>query len=155
MRRAVAILSGLAVILSAGAALAARIGTDFPGVGIEASVIKEIETDAKIGKALAIYDTVVVPMRLNLDLEFLERVEQKQRITLFANAGCALTCPSKICYPSFSKANKFTGETTSCSFSLRPRELYGMLDFDLEKLSALGFERFKMVRTRSHGLTGF
>jgi hypothetical protein len=142
-------------VITTSEQLAGWVRADFPDFELEASVIKEIDTDEKIEKALATYDTIVVPMRLNLDLDFLERVAPKERITLFANAGCALTCPSKICYPSFSQANKFTGHETMCSFTLRPRELYGMLDFDLDKLSALGFARFKMLRSRSHGLTGF
>ncbi len=142
-------------VITTSEELAAWVRGDFPEFEIEASVIKEIDSDEKIARALGVYDTVVVPMRLNLELDFLERVEPKERITLFANAGCALTCPSKICYPSFSQANKFTGHETMCSFELRPRELYGMLDFDLDKLSAMGFARFKMLRTREHGLTGF
>lgn len=142
-------------VITTGEELASWVRADFPGYEIEASVIKEIDTHEKIAHALELYDTVVVPMRLNLDLELLERLAPKERITLFANAGCALTCPSKICYPSFSKANKFTGGETACSFSLRPRELYGMLDFDLGKLAAMGFSRFKMLRSRGHGLTGF
>ncbi|MBI2214835.1 MAG: hypothetical protein HYU52_14405 [Acidobacteria bacterium] len=142
-------------VITTSEQLAAWIGDEFPAFEIEASVIKEIDTAEKIAEALEIYDTVVIPMRLNLDLEFLERAAPKARITLFANAGCALTCPSKICYPSFSQANKFTGKKTMCSFSLRPRELYGMLDFDLDKLAAMGFQRFKMLRSRDHGLTGY
>jgi len=142
-------------VITTSEQLAAWVRDDFPEFELEASVIKEIDSEEKIARALDVYDTVVVPMRLNLDLGFLEQVAPKERITLFANAGCALTCPSKICYPSFSQANKFTGHETMCSFSLRPRELYGMLDFDLDRLSAMGFARFKMLRSREHGLTGF
>ena len=45
-------------------------------------------------------------MASNNDEAFLKSLDRKEDITLFANAGCALTCPSKICYPSISKANK-------------------------------------------------
>ncbi len=136
--------------------LAAWIRQDFPLFDLEASVIKEIDTPVKIARVLERYDTVVLPMRVNLDLALLDGLAQKDRITLFANAGCALTCPSKICYPSFSRANKVDGpQKTLCSFSLKPRELYGMLDFDLGMLAAMGYSRFKLLRTRSHGLTGF
>ena len=135
--------------------LAQWIRADFPGYQIEASVIKEVDSHEKLRAALAIYDTVVLPMRLNEDLEFLGAIEEKERITLFANAGCALTCPAKICYGSFSRVNKGNGDRTLCSFDLKPRELLGVIDFDLERLARLGFSRFKMLRTRRHGLTGY
>ncbi|MGR8934573.1 MAG: hypothetical protein ACU837_09330 [Gammaproteobacteria bacterium] len=135
--------------------LAQWIREDFPRYEIEASVIKDVDTHDKLQRALELYDTVVLPMRLNLDPDFLLRIREKKRITLFANGGCALNCPSKICYTSFSKANKFTGEATACSFSLKPRELFGMQVFDLPALAALGFSRFKLLRMQEHGLTGF
>jgi collagenase-like PrtC family protease len=135
--------------------LAEWVREEFPGYQIEASVIKNIDTHAAIEQALDLYDTVVLPMRMNRDPEFLSRIVCKTRITLFANAGCALTCPSKICYPSISKANKFTGEQSRCSYQLKPREMLGMQDFDLEQLMQLGFHRFKMLRSRDHGLTGY
>jgi collagenase-like PrtC family protease len=146
--------SGNSVIITSDT-LAQWVREEFPGYQIEASVIKNIDTHAAIEQALALYDTVVLPMRLNQDPEFLSRIACKERITLFANAGCALTCPSKICYPSVSKANKFTGEQPRCSYQLKPREMLGMQDFDLEQLMQLGFHRFKMLRSRDHGLTGF
>lgn len=135
--------------------LAAWIREDFPRFEIEASVIKDIGTHQELDRALALYDTVVLPMRVNQDPEFLAGIEAKSRVTLFANAGCALNCPSKICYPSISKANKFTGEPVACSFSLRPRELFGMQMFDLDALHGLGFNRFKLLRMQGHGLTGY
>lgn len=135
--------------------LAGWIRQDFPSYEIEATVIKEIDTLEKIGKALALYDTLVLPMRVNLDRELLAAIPDKRRITLFANAGCALNCPAKICYGSVSKANKMTGDIAQCSVGLKARDLYGMLNFYLEPLVAMGFRRFKMLRMRSHGLTGY
>lgn len=134
--------------------LARRIRQDFPRYKIEASVIKNIDTHDEIKSAFELYDTVVLPMRLNNNSEFLMAVENKERITLFANAGCALTCPSNICYPSISKFNKFKGGELMCSQTLKYRELLGMVDFDLEKLSSLGFNRFKLLRARPAGTAG-
>ena len=85
------------------------IRVDFPDYRIDASVIKNIKTHRKINETLEMYDSIVLPMRLNEDLDFLEKIEQKDRITIFANAGCALTCPSKLCYLSISKINKGKG----------------------------------------------
>jgi hypothetical protein len=134
--------------------LARWIRRDFPKYRIEASVIKNLKSHDRIARALDLYDTVVLPMELNDDSAFLANAPDKGRITLFANAGCALTCPSKICYVSISKFNK-TGEGEfKCSQTLKEREARGMVDFDLVRLQELGFSRFKLLRSRPGGLTG-
>lgn len=129
--------------------LARWIREDFPGYRLEASVIKNIKSLEKIEEAEELYDTVILPMSCNNDEEFLLSIDNKKIITLFANAGCALTCPSKICYPSISKANKAGDpDLFQCSQDLKYRELLGMLDFDLDYLQSLGFDRFKLLRSR-------
>ncbi len=135
--------------------LARWIRRDFPEYRLEASVIKNIDSLEKIDKAARIYDTIILPMSSNQDEPFLKSIENKAQITLFANAGCALTCPSKICYPSISKANK-TGDPTlfRCSQDLKYREMLGMQDFDLDHLESLGFHRFKLLRAREGNVTG-
>jgi hypothetical protein len=136
--------------------LARWIRADFPDYRLEASVIKNIKSLKKIDEAAKIYDTVILPMSCNQNEPFLNSIEDKSMITLFANAGCALTCPSKMCYPSISKANKVQDpELFQCSQQLKYRELLGFLDFDLEHLKSLGFERFKLLRTRPGEGTGF
>jgi len=140
-------------VIATNDGLAKWIRNDFPKYRIEASVIKNINTHDKIIEAMEIYDTVVLPMNLNQNLEFLKKTKNKKRITLFANAGCALNCPSKICYPSTSKYNKFQGDEFKCSQTLKYRKLNGMIDFDLEELVGIGFSRFKLLRSR--GKTGF
>ena len=135
--------------------LARWIRRDFPAYRLEASVIKNIDSLEKIDKAIAIYDSIILPMSANEDEAFLASIDNKDQITLFANAGCALTCPSKICYPSISKANK-TGDKSlfRCSQQLKYRELLGMKDFDLDHLESLGFHRFKLLRAREGEMTG-
>lgn len=135
--------------------LARWIRRDFPNYRIEASVIKNLKSYDRISAALDLYDTVVLPMHLNEDEEFLAGVPMKERITLFANAGCALTCPSHICYVSFSKFNKTGAGELACSQPIKARDIRGMLDFDLERLQSLGFSRFKVLRERKSGMTGF
>ncbi len=135
--------------------LAQWIRADFPDYHLEASVIKNIQSLKKIEQAAKIYDTVVLPMNCNEDEPFLKSIEDKSIIRLFANAGCALTCPSKICYPSISKANKVKDPTLfQCSQQLKHRELLGMIDFDLDYLQSLGFQRYKLLRSRRSGMTG-
>ena len=135
--------------------LARWIRKDFPGYRIDASVIKNIKTHRKIAEAMELYDSVVLPMRINEDLAFLEKIEMKDKITLFANAGCALTCPSKLCYPSISKMNKDEGGEFKCSRPIKARELLGMVDFPLQPYIDLGFHCFKLLRARQGLMTGF
>jgi hypothetical protein len=135
--------------------LAMWIRDDFPQYKVDASVIKNIKTHRKIDETLKLYDSVVLPMRLNEDLEFLDKIEAKDRITLFANAGCALTCPAKLCYLSISKINKGKGGEFECSQPVKKRKLEGMVDFPLQPFVDLGFRRFKLLRARPGSMTGF
>lgn len=135
--------------------LARWVRDDFPDYRLDASVIKNLKSYEKIGQAMDLYDSVVLPMSANEDFEFLGNIENKDKITLFANAGCALTCPSKICYVSLSKINKGHDTKFQCSRDLKQRELHGMVDFPLEPYVKLGFHRFKLLRARPGFVTGF
>lgn len=127
---------------------------DFPLYALEASVIKDISTHDDIARALEIYQTVVLPMKLNTNLHFLDAIPDKDRIRLFSNGGCAYNCPLKLCYKSFSQMNKFAGEVEfKCSQDLLFRPQLGMLNFDIEKLQQIGFTKFKILRSK--GKTGF
>jgi len=135
--------------------LAMWVRQDFPKYKIDASVIKNIKTHKKIDETLKLYDSIVLPMRLNEDLDFLEKIEAKDRVTLFANAGCALNCPSKLCYLSVSKMNKGNGGKLKCSQPIKMRKLEGMVDFPLQPYIDLGFRRFKLLRARPGSMTGY
>ena len=127
--------------------LAHFVREDFPNYQLEASIIKNIDTYEKIEEALVLYDTVVLPTHSNNELEFLEKVPSKSRITLFAWAGCGVNCKSKICYPSISKINKFNGYSElKCSLEIKERERLGRVFFDLDKYLEMGFSRFKCPR---------
>lgn len=152
--------------------LAQWIRRDFPDYQLEGSILKEIDTHGKIEKALELYDTVILPMNLNYHTEFLSSLRTKERITLFGNAGCALTCPNRICYEVVSVLNKKLARQSPlrryisvmfrmglqidwCTYRLHPRKLKGMVDFDLEGLYNLGFRRFKMLREHKKQRTGY
>jgi len=136
--------------------LAKWIKEDFPDYRVEASVIKNIDNLRKIEKASKLYEIMILPMSANNEEKFLTSIEDKSRITLFANAGCALTCPAKICYTSTSKANKTgDGSLFACSSELKYREQIGMVDFDLDYLQSLGFASFKLLRSKPFDLTGY
>lgn len=135
--------------------LAQWIREDFPHYDIEASVIKNVNTMKKLEQALLYYDTIVLPMTSNNDMDFLEKITDKNRIRLFANGGCALTCPSRICYRSISELNKCKGGKFQCSQPLKKRDLKGMIDFDIRPLNELGYHRFKLLRARPGNMTGY
>jgi hypothetical protein len=42
-----------------------------------------------------------------------------------------------------------------CSQPLKSRDILGMQDFDLDYLQSLGFNRFKLLRSRPGNMTGF
>lgn len=151
--------------------LATWVKRDFPLYQVEASILKEIDSHEGIYRALDLYDTVILPMNLNYNTAFLSSIRNKERITLFGNAGCALTCPARICYKHISKTNKKLASQNIlhrnitflfrmgfsinwCSNRLHPRKLKGMVDFDLEALYSLGFRRFKMLRENRVRETG-
>lgn len=134
--------------------LAQWIRRDFPGYKVEASIIKNLNSYEKIYKAMEIYDTVVLPTSLNENLDFLRDIEQKERITLFAYAGCGVNCPSKICYPSISRFNKYNGYTGfECSRPLKSRDIRGKVEFDLGVYVEMGFSRFKLIEPTAHVTT--
>ncbi|OGT81612.1 MAG: hypothetical protein A3H91_01205 [Gammaproteobacteria bacterium RIFCSPLOWO2_02_FULL_61_13] len=135
--------------------LARWIRSEFPLYRLDASVIKNIHTHAQIDAALEVYDDIVLPMELSTDYEFLDRIEARDRVILFANAGCALTCPSRTCYASISRINKCRGGSVRCSRNLKPREQIGMVDFDLVPLLEMGYYKFKLLRPRPSGVTGY
>jgi len=152
--------------------LAQRIKNDYPKYHIEASILKEIDTLEKIDTALNLYDTIVLPMNVNRNKKLLQNIKQKHRITLFGNAGCALTCPNRICYEYISKRNKFLGKSKVipryiyhyiyfylnqkwCMHKIKSRKLHGIIDFDLDEFYAMGFRRFKMLREHKMRKTGY
>lgn len=136
--------------------LARWVAEDFPEYRIDASVIKNVNTSRKLDQALEIYDEVVLPMTANEDTKFLQSIEARDRVTLFANAGCAFTCPSKTCYVSISQLNKGNPDAEfSCSQSIKERDLIGMIDFELDPLVEMGFRSFKLLRSTPGRMTGF
>lgn len=135
--------------------LAYWIKQEFPDYDIEASVIKNLTKIEQIEEAFSIYDTVVLPMVLNDDDGLLNSLQNKDRIRLFANAGCAYTCPARICYKSISKFNKTQTGEFKCSQELKTREMQGMIDFDIQRLQKKGFHKFKLLRARVGDQTGY
>ncbi len=144
--------------------LAKQIRKEFPLYSIEGSVIRNVRTHDRIKESLDIYDTIVLPMKINDDKDFLNKIEDKNKITLFATAGCAYNCPANTCYRKISKLNKYLGSSNfwfhwfglfhvpfgiGCSRRKLKRALYGKVTFDIQELKSMGFSRFKIMRENS------
>ncbi|GAB6039428.1 hypothetical protein [Endothiovibrio diazotrophicus] len=135
--------------------LAQWIREDFPDYEIEASVINRITSVDDLDAWFRIYDVVVLHPRLNTKRDELATIAAKQRIRLFANAGCMYRCPTMECYESFTLMNKrFPGAEISCAQLHNPRynafiaSLDEMTEFDVAALAEAGFTRFKKLRSK-------
>ena len=126
--------------------LAQWVRRDYSDYTLEASVIKQTQF-SEIEKVLDLYDKLHLPMHLNDDIKELKKIKQKDRIVLFANAGCAYECKSQICYSTVATANR-TGDASV----YRCSQLFGLTKpsdkikvFDRNKLNDLGFYHFKVL----------
>lgn len=125
--------------------LAKRIRKDFPDYKLRASIIKNINTEEKVMRALEVYDQVVIPMDKNDDDEFLGKLPHKSRIMVFGNAGCAYTCEARTCYYGFSQTNQGIPSTSDCSKKQLARLDLGKVYFDIKKFYEMGFSHFKLI----------
>ena len=144
-------------ILTGTDALAERIKNDYPKYKIEASAVFDITTKAKLDKKVSsnLYDTIVLPICMNDDIEFLKNIKDKDQIRLFMNAECSYTCPKKVCYGSMTKINqgKVEPDDMKCShYDLNmPRTKYddsvdwNNFYFDKSIYDNLGFSNYKLV----------
>lgn len=132
--------------------LARWVKRDFPSYTVEASAVKWIATLNKVEEALKLYDQVILPAYCNDYPDFLKSIKEKNRIRLFANAGCAYNCPARTCYGAISKQNRatswqeFGANSGVCSKETIPREDLGFVEFDIEKFKAMGFSMFKVLQ---------
>lgn len=135
--------------------MAEWVRNDFPDYEIEASVIHQVRTVDRLPRLEEIFDIVVLHPCLNDEAEVLASIADKSRIRLFANAGCMYRCPTMECYKGFSASNRGDLTPFACSQHHIPefRSQVQFHTFDVDKLVALGFTKFKKLRNR--GVTGY
>ncbi len=135
--------------------LAEWIRQDFPEFEIEASVIHQIKSVERIPQLEDIFDIVVLHPSLNDQADVLATIQNKDKIRLFANAGCMYRCPTMECYKTFSANNRGDPIPFACSQHHMPeyRSQVTFHTFDVDQLVALGFSKFKQLRNK--GITGF
>jgi len=126
--------------------LAQWVRRDYSYYTLEASVIKQTQF-SEIDKVLDLYDKLHLPMHLNDNEEELKKIKQKDRIVLFANAGCAYECKSQICYSTVATANRTGDESVyRCSQWFNLTKVSDKIKvFDRQKLNDLGFYHFKVL----------
>lgn len=135
--------------------LADRIRNDYPKYKVELSAIADVlDIDSfKEAEDSNLFDTIVLPMAANDNLDLLNSIKNKDKVRLFLNIECSYTCPNKMCYPTISKTNDGTKEKMLCSFvdAKMPRTKYddsvdwSTFYFDIELLQSLGYNLFKLV----------
>lgn len=133
--------------------LARHVRQDFPEYQRKASIVKHIASVERLKRAYDLYDYVLVPMDKNDDDAFLATLPEKDRVILFANAGCAYNCPARTCYLGNSQSIWGKPVTSGCSKGRIPREDLGYVVFDVKKLASLGFSYFKLIPPRTTQLT--
>ncbi len=144
-------------VITVRADLARWIREDFPKFEIEASVINQVRTIDRIPEFLETFDVVVLHPILNDSPDELAKIEDKNRIRLFVNAGCMYKCPTMECYGSISRLNKLIPETQfKCAqdhlpdYAQERLNTVGMTEFDPRPLIDLGFTRFKRMRNKTN-----
>tara|TARA_B100001964_G_scaffold156607_1_gene172032 strand:- start:972 stop:1805 length:834 start_codon:yes stop_codon:yes gene_type:complete len=143
-------------VITATDKLSEYIKNDFPHYKIEASCIQDITDNDHYEKtvALGLYDTIVLPIHCNDDLEFVKSIKRKDMLRLFMNVECSYSCPSKVCYATTSKINsKDTERPFVCSLIDFGQERtfynddinWGEFYFDLPMYEKMGISKFKLV----------
>lgn len=146
--------------------LAKWIATDFPDYQLIASVIKNITNLDHINKLFATYHKVVLPPQLNTNLDLLEKIEEKDRIILFANNTCRINCDAWVCYHSISKGirdienpHQATGSIPAkkglfCS-QQHKQQSDNYIEFDLNIYADLGITNFKLIPPNSRKINAY
>jgi collagenase-like PrtC family protease len=128
--------------------LAKRVRKDFPELSIKASVIKNLQSNEEINKALEIYDFVTLHPRMNDKPEFLQSIEQKDKVLLFASIRCLYHCNKNGCFQYISDNMKEKPDRNSwyCQNDRRNRpELRKLTQFDLSDERYRDFQYFKFI----------
>jgi hypothetical protein len=127
--------------------LARRIARDFPQIKRKASVIKQIKTLDEIHRALELYHSVVLHPMLNDEADFLQSIDCKECVVLFANSRCLYRCAKPICYKYISKQMTIRGQWDKqvCSYQNRRELVDGYTVFDLSHARFAGFTAFKLI----------
>lgn len=127
--------------------LARRIARDFPNIQRKASVIKQIKTLDEIHRALELYHSVVLDPMLNDDGDFLQAIDCKDEIVLFANSRCLYKCSNPICYKYISKQmiTKGKWDKEVCHHKNDRHVVEGLTVFDLTDPRFAGFTSFKLI----------
>ena len=134
--------------------LARRIKQDFPQYDVRASGIKRLGSHKSINRALEVYDSVTLPpWIIDRGGEFLQKLDDKDRIVIFGVLGCGYQCRERTpdrCYSRCSDHNVSGGKQPlhppSCRTSGRIENYIKYKELDLTAPMFAGFTRFKSIQ---------
>lgn len=123
-----------------------RVRQDFPLFTIQASVIKCLRSAEEINKTLDKYDYVTLLPKLNDNVELLQSLKEKERIILFASAGCTYYCEPDNCFQTVSEMiiQNSKDKGAWCNYRYDP-VFKKRTVFNLEEERFRGFNLFKVV----------
>ncbi len=126
---------------------ARQVRKDFPSFHIKASVIKNIRTLGQIHQAMELYDCVTLAPNLNDNEELLRKIDCKNKILLFANAGCLYRCPGPTCYKMLSKTIFYNESAKGKTFCLNKgnMKIKRSTVFPLNADKFKGYDLFKVI----------
>ena len=125
---------------------------NFPKYKIISSTTSRKTTREDIIERLNGYDSVVLPIHLNKNFEFLSSLPNKEKIEIIINENCPGLCPQrKACWTNESKAQimydpNFLLNCRSLD-SDKQKDTYMSFD-ELEKLNEIGINNFKIQGRR-------
>ncbi len=133
-------------IVCANDDLARQIRADFPDFTLHASVVKEIRDISDIHQALELYDFIVFHPKLNDDVAFLQSIDCRDKIILFATIHCLYKCDEKDCFLNVSEVNRDESaiRQNNCPHRHDP-EFKKLTVFDLHDYRFDGYRYFKVV----------
>lgn len=125
---------------------------NFPKYKIISSTTSRKTTREEIIERLSKYDSVVLPIHLNKDFDFLSSLPNKDKIEIIVNENCPGLCPQrKTCWTNESKAQMMYDPrllSYCCSLnSEKQKDTYMSFD-ELEKLNEIGINNFKIQGRR-------
>lgn len=119
---------------------------DYPEYKVEGSFIRRYDNVEKIIEDLKTFDTVVPdPAVFGTDYELLNQLP-RDRVRLFTNAWCGMSCKKRLCYTYLSLVHvNRTPNVPFCSEEgVRVETLY-----DVDKYKEMGFTLFKSMKISS------
>lgn len=131
--------------------LARAITGDYPTCTVKASAIRWPRTVDDMRRTLELYDEVCRIMDWHDRPDDLQAIEEKDRVTVFANEACANKCPARICYKCISR--QFMNVEGQKEFRCPPHDMR-YRDLDISDSRYDGFTNVKLIPPKPDAYIG-